>query len=87
VLQVCLAPPRANFLGLVYAPQPGLLEFRWRSGEEDLHQLALTQPRIQFGDRGVDHEQNVMNRTKIQIWIAANRCQSGGRDFTPQGLS
>src|ERR1700758_3656894 len=35
-----------------------LLQLRWRSGEEDLHELALTQTRIQLGDRGVDQEQN-----------------------------
>jgi hypothetical protein len=35
-----------------------LLQLRSRSGEEYPHERALTQPRIQLGDRSVDQEQN-----------------------------
>lgn len=38
--------------------QVGLLQFRWTSGEEDLHDRTLVQPSIQLGDRSVDQEQN-----------------------------
>jgi hypothetical protein len=47
-----------------------LLQLRWRSGEEYPHERALTQPRIQLGDRSVDQEQN-----EDPNLDSGNRCQ------------